>query len=71
MMHGKSHLSHEVINIHRGEAEVDVMSPNGINVIPMHHGINVLSPQPQSHLNSTNNKGLKLKNNVLSSALSM
>ena len=33
MMHGMSHLSHEVTNIHRGAAEVDIKLPSGINVI--------------------------------------
>ena len=30
-MHGMSCLSHEVTNIHRGEAEVDIKLPSGIN----------------------------------------
>ena len=32
-MHGISHLSHEVTNIHQDEAEVDIMLQSEINVI--------------------------------------
>ena len=37
------HLSHKVTNIHLGEAEVDIMLLNGINVIHIH-----TAPDPQN-----------------------
>ena len=32
-MRGTSHLSREVANIHRGEAEVDIELPSGMDVV--------------------------------------